>query len=137
MAVANRELDNLSRSYTAKQSNDAKIDHAMRGTEAALKAIVWKHEGWTSWPQKGPKETDFLYRHNLDTMLDRCGLRTRLQMSAIHRASWNVLVNAAIKNARYSPHPLPDNETHAVAKAARHPDTGIVPWLKEYYRTMR
>lgn len=137
IAICERELQSISKAYRGKLTNDAKIDHALRATEAALKAIIWKHERWDKWPERGQKATDFVYRHNLDTFLDRCGLRTRLQMSARHRASWQVLVNASTKQHKYSPEIPSDAETHAVAKCARFPDTGIVPWLLKYYRQMR
>ena len=137
ITVAERELKNLSGSYRGRVSNDAKIDHALRATEGVLKAIMWKHEGWTEWPLKGRKETDFIYRHNLDTLLDRCGLRTRLQMSPPHRASWQILVNAVTKQYRYSLTPPSDAEANAVAKCTRFPDTGVVPWLLNYYHRMR
>lgn len=135
--IAERELKNLSGSYKAKLSNDAKVDHALKATEAVLKAIIWKHEGWTDWPPRRQKRTDFLYRHNLDTFLDRCGLRTRLQANPNHKASWQVLVNAVTKQARYSPTLPSDAETNAVAKSTRYPDTGVVPWLLKHYRKMK
>lgn len=136
IAIADRELKNLKGSYEADQTNDAKIDHAVRAVEAALKAITWKHEKWTKWPPKSQKATHYLYKHNLDALLDRCGLRNRLQLSPDHRASWQVLINTATKQYRYSPNLPSDVETHAVAKSVRHPDTGIVPWLKRHYRTI-
>ncbi len=136
IAVAERELNNLKGSYFGNLSNDAKIDHALKATEAVLKAIVWKHEGWTSWPEKNQKATEFLYRHNLDAFLDRCGLRTRLQMSSTQKASWQVLVNAVTKQVRYWPTPPSDFEANDVAKCTRHPDTGIVPWLLNRYNSM-
>lgn len=135
--ICERELENLKRAYRGGLSNDVKIDHALRATEAVLKAIIWKHERWKKWPEKGQKGTEFLYRHNLDVLLERCGLRTRLQMSPPHRASWQVLVNAVTKQYKYSPAAPSDTETNAVAKCTRFPDTGVVPWLLEYYRNMR
>ena len=137
ITICKRELSNLSGAYKGNLSNDAKIEHALRATETALKAIIWKHEGWNEWPGKDRKGTQFLYRHNLDTILDRAGLRTRLQLSPPHRASWQVLVNAVTKQHRYSPTAPSDAEANAVAKCARHPDTGVVPWLLKQYRKMK
>ena len=136
ITIAERELRNLRGSYVAKLSNDAKVDHALRATEAVLKAIIWKHEGWLTWPSKVKKQTNFLYKHNLDVLLDRCGMRTRLQMSLDHNASWQVLVNALVKQSRYSPTPPSDSEANAVARSTRHPDIGVVPWLLKHYRKM-
>ena len=136
--VADRELKNLIGAYHAHQSHDVKVDLALKATEAVLKAIVWKHEGWAEWPKKGNKSFKFLFGHNLEAMLDHTGLRTRLRAKAEYWASWRVLVNAGERQARYSPNAgLPtESETNEVAKAARHPDTGIVPWLLKRYREM-
>ena len=135
--ICERELKNLRAAYYGQLTNDVKIDHAIRAIEASLKAIIWRHEEWTEWPRRGQKETDFLYRHNLDTLLDRCGLRTRLQLSPPHNASWKVIVNACVKQHKYSNVTPSDTETNEVAKCARFPDTGVVPWLLNYYRNMK
>lgn len=134
--IAERELRNLRGSYVASLSNDAKVDHALRATEAVLKAIIWKHEGWKTWPPRSNKDTQFLYRHNLDILLDRAGMRTRLQMSRPHKASWQVLVNAVTRQSRYSPTPPSDSEANAAAKSTRHPDVGVGPWLLKHYQRM-
>jgi hypothetical protein len=63
--IAERELDNLSKAYTSGQSNDAKIDHAIRAVEATLKAIIWKQEGWPEYPRERNKNFKFLYGHKL------------------------------------------------------------------------
>ncbi|HVJ52205.1 MAG TPA: hypothetical protein VM689_07075 [Aliidongia sp.] len=136
--VATRELTNLRGSYLASLSNDAKVDHAVRAIEAILKAIIWKHENFQEWPKVGHKTFGFLFKHNLQAMLDHCGLRTRLRASGDHWASWATLVNAVERQARYSPTPsIPsDEEANQVAKAVRHPDSGIVPWLLKRYHEM-
>lgn len=134
--ICDRELTNLSRGYRVL-SNDAKIGHALAAVEATLKAIIWKHERWAEWPMRRNKDIDFLYRHNIEIMIDRCGLRTRLLHSKPHRASWNVIVNASVKQYRYSNEIPSDADTNAVVKCVRHPDNGVVPWLKEYYLSMR
>ncbi len=136
IGVARRELRNLRGAYIGQLSNDAKVDHALKATEAVLKAIIWKQHGWSSWPGK-TKGYKFLYNHDLQTMLDHCGsLRSRLRLSAHHWISWQVLANAVLKQSRYSPTPPPDAEAHEVAKSARHPDKGIVPWLLARYHEM-
>jgi hypothetical protein len=134
--IAKRELDNLSKAYRIRQTNDAKVDHAVRATEAALKALIWKYEGWAEWPSERGKKYKFLYGHKLDGMLDHTGLRSRLRTSAEHWASWQAIVNAVQKQPRYSPYLPSDAETNEVAKSARHPDVGIVPWLLQRYHEM-
>ena len=135
ISICERELQNISGAYQGKLSNDTKIDHALMATEAVLKAIIWKREGWTEWP-KPRKGIKALYNHQLEPMLDMTKLRPRLRVNAERWACWCVLVNASVKQHRYSPTAPSDDEANAVAKAARNIDDGIVPWLLECYREM-
>jgi hypothetical protein len=137
VAVADRELKNLTGAYKGGLTNDAKIEHALKATEAMLKAVIWKRHGWSKWPAR-ERGTKFLYGHNYPAMLENCGpgIRERLRLSPEHWAAWQVLSNAVLRQARYSPENPSDAETNAVAKAARFPDWGIVPWLKKLYREM-
>jgi len=135
VALADRELANLSGAYHGKLTNDAKIEHALKATEAMLKAIIWKKNRWNAWPERAGKYK-FLYNHNYEVLLDHCGdsARSLLKMDDERWASWQALCNAALKQHRYSPENPSDAETNAVARAARYPDWGIVPWLKKLYR---
>lgn len=133
VTIAQRELRNLKGAYAGQQSNDAKVDHALMATEAMLKAIVWKREKWPTWPSK-EKGKKYLFNHKLDAMLDQSGLRERLKLNREQWASWQVLVNAVEKQHRYSPTIPSDDEANEVARATRHPDFGVVPWLQERYR---
>ena len=135
--LAKRELGNLSGSYKGKLSNDAKVMYALMATEHVLKALIWKHEKWNEWPRTGKGGLNFLYKHDLKAMLDRVKLTSKLEASPEHRASWQVLLNAAVKQSRYSPMSLSDNEANEVAKCTRHPDIGVVPWLLNRYRETR
>jgi hypothetical protein len=135
IAIADRELGNLRGAYVGKLSHDAKIDHALMATEAVLKAILWKQMRWNSWPP--PKGFGYMLKHDLQRMLDATGLSVILQTSPEHFASWQVLLNAAVKRFRYSPNAPSEAEANEVSKCARFPDTGIVPWLKSHYETMR
>jgi hypothetical protein len=123
--VADRELENI--------SGSAKIDHAIKATEAALKALFWKIEGLEKWPSKSVSQYSFLYKHNLEVFLDRCNRRAKLKTHLNLWASWRTLVNASVKAHRYLPNVPSDEEVNVVAKSARHPDVGIVPWLKQQY----
>ncbi len=135
IAVATRELRDLTAAYTGKATANAKCDHAVRAVEAALKAVLWKRNKWPKWPGK-EKGFKYLYNHNLEAMLDQCGqdLRDRLQASADHLVSWRVLVNAVVKHYRYSVTPPSDAEANEIAKSCRHPDLGVVPWLLKRYQ---
>jgi hypothetical protein len=134
--VADRELGNIVGSYKGGLTGDAKIDHAVKATEAMLKATFWKFEKISAWPGKNVSQYNWLYKHNLDVFLDRCGLRTRLKANPALRASWQSLVNASVKQHRYLPNSPSDAEANEVVKSARHPDVGIVPWLKKQYEAM-
>lgn len=133
--IAGRELDNLKGSYAGGLSNDAKVDHALLATEAMLKAIIWQANGWAEWPSK-VKGLKYLFNHDLDAMMDQSGLRTRLRLNDAVWASWQVLINAVKKQHRYSPTVPSDEESNEVARATRHPDYGVVPWLQERYQEM-
>src|ERR1700722_18807443 len=120
--VALRELDNIKGSYLGKLSNDNKVEHSLKATEAVLKAMSWKHNRWSMWPNN-QKPYKFLYSHNYEAMLDSTGIpRVILRLSAEHWASWSVLVNAALKQSRYSPTVPSDDEANEVVRSARHPD---------------
>ncbi len=134
--VANRELDDLRGSYHGNLSNEAKIDHAAKSVEAMLKAVFWKHEKLDKWPDRSVSRYKFLYRHNLDVLLQRCGLQTRIKGSPDHWASWQAIQNASVKMHRYLPVSPSDAEANEVARSARHPDVGIVPWLKTQFDQM-
>lgn len=133
--ICQRELSNISGSYLGKLSNDAKVDHALLAIESVLKAIIWKREKWAEWP-KPRKGIKYLYNHDIDAMLDKTGLRSRLRLDDDLWASWQVLANAVVKQHRYSPAPPPNDEANAIAKSARHPDVGVAPWLIERYHEM-
>lgn len=133
IAVCQRELQNLAKAYRAGLSNDTKVNHSLHATEAVLKAVVWRKERWPSWPKReGPYR--YLYAHKFEMLLDNCGLREPLDGSPEHLASWKVLVNAQVKQWRYSSNSPSDDETNEIARSARHPDKGIVPWLMWHYR---
>jgi len=118
-------------------TNDVKVDHALKATEAALKAIIWKREKWPAWPKR-ERRFKFLYGHNYEGMLDRTELRIHMQGNTVRWASWQTLVNAALKQYRYSPVLPTDRETHAIAKAARAiDDEGVVPWLLKRYAEIK
>ncbi|MGF1629155.1 MAG: hypothetical protein ACFCUT_06760 [Kiloniellaceae bacterium] len=134
--IAKRELSNLKGAYEAQQSNDAKVDHALMATEAILKAIIWKQHKWPKWPAK-MKGTKYLFNHSLDAMLDASCLRQRLRLDEELWLSWNVLTNAVQKQHRYSPTVPSDEEANEVARATRHPDFGVVPWLLERYQEIK
>jgi hypothetical protein len=113
-----------------------KVDLALRSVEAALKAVFWRHENLPEWPSQSNSMYKFLYKHNLETLLTRCGLLTRLKKNRDLWASWQTLVNASIRVHRYSAQVPTDSEANEIAKSARHPDLGIVPWLKKHYETI-
>lgn len=131
--MSDRELDNISGSYKGGVSNDAKIYHAIMATEAMLKALYWKLEGLTEWPSKSDPNYRFLYKHQLDVLLDKCNRRTKLRTNVELWSSWQTLLNASVKAHRYLPDLPSDEEVNEVAKSARHPDVGVVPWLKRQY----
>lgn len=137
VTIANREVQNITGSYRGQVSNDAKVTHALLGIEAMLKAILWKHHKWPTWPLK-KKGYKFLYGHNLQHMLDQCPdqLRNALWLSADHRASWQTLANASLVHVRYSPIDVSDDDANAIIKAARGLDTGMIPWLRDRYQKM-
>lgn len=135
VVICERELSNLSGAYYGKQSNDAKIDHALQATEAVLKAIIWKVKAWERYPNK-TKGAKYLYNHNLEAMLDQTGLRDRLRANDDLWASWKVLVNAVVKQHRYSPTVPTDDEANAVALSTRSIDEEVVPWLLKRYQEM-
>lgn len=135
MRIADRELDDLKGCYTGGLSNEAKVQHAISATEAVLKAVFWKHRKLTEWPPN--RDTyKFLYKHNLDAFLDRCGLRTQLHDDKELWNSWRVLLSASAASGRYSPHRASDEYANQVARSVRHPDVGIVTWLKKIYATL-
>lgn len=130
--IATRELKNLSGSYAGGLSNDAKVECALKATEAMLKAIIWKKEKWPAWPKK-TKGKRYLFYHRIDEILKHTGLEQRLQDNRVIWPSWKVLVNVVGKQHRYSP-TLPSNdEANEVSLATRHPDIGVVPWLHARY----
>lgn len=133
--ICERELANIAGTYKGHVSNDVKIDCALKAIEAVLKAIIWKHEGWIGWPAN-KKGFHFLYLHNLEGLLDHSGLRSRLRLSTAQWASWQVIINASLRHSRYSPDTPTDAEAHDVARSARYPDTGVIPWLLRNYRAM-
>ena len=137
--IAVRELKNLKAAYKGEVSNDAKIDFALMATEAALKAIIWKlHEHkieWKTWPNRSGKYK-FLYSHRYESFLKVTDLEEKLKLNNELWASWQALVNAARKQYRYSPERVSDVEANAVARSARHPDEGVVPWFLNEYRKM-
>lgn len=135
ITIADRELTNISGSLLGKVSNDNVIQCALLATEAVLKAIIWKREGWSKWPGK-TKHTRYLYYHELEIMLEKSGAEDSLLSSPGRLASWNTLVNANAKQARYSPAPTQDAEAWAVAKSARGLDEGVIPWLKRHYENL-
>jgi hypothetical protein len=133
--VADRALSNLRQSYLGKLTNEMKVDLAIKAVEAILKAIFWKHERLTHWPLQTDRNYRFLYKHNIDVLLQKCGLQTRLKAKGGELwASWLTLVNASASIHRYSSAIPSDAEANEVAKAARHPDKGVIEWLKEQYR---
>lgn len=135
IARAKLELRNITGSYHGRMSNDVKIECALRATEAALKAIIWKKERWATWPARRG-HFKFLYGHNYQGMLDRTGLRIAMHGDPKIWASWQTLINAALKEYRYSPEQPSDKEANAVAKSARDIDEGVVPWLIKRYHEM-
>lgn len=137
IAIADRELRNISGSYLGKVSNDARIDHALRATEAMLKAILWKHHKWPRWPHN-QKGTKFLYRHDLQHLLDQCPeeLRNALRLDREVYASWQTLKLGSLMQARYSPEAVSDSDANPIIKAARGYDYGVVPWLRKRYQQM-
>jgi hypothetical protein len=133
--LAQRELGNLKSAYDGKASNDAKVDHAVQAVEYMLKAVLWKQRRWNDWPKRTEKGFKFLYGHDLEMMLAQCDIsfRISLRISREHWASWRVIANTQLKQARYSLSPLSDAEANGVSKAVRYPDTGVVPWLLKRY----
>jgi hypothetical protein len=136
ISIAERELSNISASYQGKVSGDSKIDHAVKATEAMLKAVLWKHEKFNSWPTKTDKVYKFVYSHNLDVFLEKCGLSARLKKDPKHWASWRTLVNASVNSPRYARTIPPEAVVNQIIKSARHPDVGIVPWLQAQFHKM-
>jgi hypothetical protein len=134
--ICERELSNIKGAYRGRLSNDTKVDHCLRATEAILKAIIWKKQKWASYPKKGDKGHKYLYTHNLDAMLDQTNLRDRLRASQDLWTSWQVVTNAVLKQSKYSASTVSDNEANEVARSTRYPDTGVVPWLIARYREM-
>jgi hypothetical protein len=124
----------VSAAYRGKQSNDAKVDHALKATEAALKAVIWRTKKWDKWPPLRQKGAKYLYNHDFEPMLDNSGQRSRIRSSDELWASWRVLVNASLKQYRYSPTPPSDSETNSIVRSARDIDIGIVPWLLRHFR---
>ena len=135
ITIVDRELENISGSLKGKVSNDNVIQCALLATEAVLKAIIWKRERWSKWPGK-TKHTRYLYYHELDIMLEKSGAKVSLLSDPGRLASWDTLVNANAKQARYSPTPTRNAEAWAVAKSARDLDKGVVPWLKQHYENL-
>ena len=137
IVLANRELDNIAASYRGRATNDAKCDFALRSVEFALKAILWKTHKATEWPKRNRK-TKWLYGHDLPRMLAECdpGLQQKLQQSAAHFASWKSLMNAIVMQYRYAVTPPADKEANEIARSARHPDEGVVPWLLKHDHQM-
>ena len=135
IVIADREISNIGGSLAGNLSNDSVIQHAVAGTEATLKAIIWKREGWAKWPMK-TKKTKYLYYHDLETMLEKSGLKERLLVDGERAASWDALVNANTKQYRYSPGEVQSRVAWSVARSARHPDWGVVPWLRKAYQRM-
>lgn len=135
MAIADRELKDIGGSLKGKVSNASVIQHALLATEAMLKAIIWKREGWARWPKK-TKKNRYLYYHDLEAMLENTGQRDKFLSDDERAASWRTLVNAGAKQFRYSPSSIPNSVAWSVARSARHPDWGVIPWLRQVYRTM-
>ncbi len=136
--LADRELANLKAAYAGNASNDVKVDHAVQAVEFMLKAILWKHHRWNAWPKRVDKGFKFLYAHDLEMMFAQCDpqMKVAMMISRQHWASWRVIANTQLKQARYSLTHLSDDDANAVSKAVRFPDTGVVPWLLKRYREM-
>ena|SRR5215208_7144726 len=134
-ALAKRELDNIGASYRGRVSNDAIVHHALMAVEFALKAHIWKDKRWREWPKRS-KTTSYLYTHDLDAMLKNCEriIQEALRARPERYLSWQVLLNASGKQMRYSDTPVSDVERNEIAKSARHPTEGVVPWLLDRYR---
>jgi hypothetical protein len=136
ISIAKRELRNISASYQGKVSGDSKIDHALKATEAMLKAVLWKHENFVSWPSRNDKIYKFVFSHKLEVFLEKCGLVSRLKKDPKLWASWRTLVNASVTSSRYSRTVPSEAVVNQVVRSARHPDEGIVPWLKDQFHRM-
>ena len=134
-AIADREIANLKGAYDGAQSNDYKVLHSQMAVEAILKAIIWKREGWSCWPDN-KKPFSYLYQHKLPEMLVNSGLAPDLKRHREIHASWRAVINSVEKQHRYSPSVPSDDEANEVARVARHPDYGVVPWLKQRYLAM-
>ena len=135
VTICERELQNISGAYRGQLSNDTKIDHQLKATEAFLKDIIWKNKKWDKYPNK-TKGNKYLYNHNLEAMLDQTGLRQRLRANEDIWLSWQVLVNVIVKQHRYSPSVPTNDEANEVALSTRSIDLGVVPWLLERYQEM-
>jgi hypothetical protein len=134
--IAERELDNLKKSYLGKISNDAKIDHALKATEAALKAVIWKTKKWNRWPSR--KEGWRLYQHDLAAMLTELPNSILFPMRQDLEVwnSWRVLANSSLKMSRYHSKAPTDDQANEIARCARHWDKGVATWLLKTYRKM-
>ena len=132
IGIYNREFHNIGRSYRGSVSNDAKIGHALNAVEAILKAVIWKHNKWNSFPNNRGK-TSYLYHHNLEKMLKNSGVEEQILNDPDLSASWRTLTNANARQLRYKIKQPADKETHEVVRSARDIHTGIGPWLLKHY----
>lgn len=119
LAICERELGDARLLSAGHGSNQARIDHLLRATEAVIKGILWKHHAWVEWPPQ-KKGFKFLYRHDLQELLNQCpdAAKNALRLSPGHRASWDVLLSASRLKVRYIPDNVSDTEALSVARAA-------------------
>lgn len=138
ITIAERELGNIKASLMGNASHDAAVHHALSAVEAALKAMIWQREGWKNGPgkQRKTKKSAYLYRHEIDKLLKKSGLKDELMVDPERAASWSTILNASVKDFRYSPAEVEQTVAWAVARSARYLDWGVVPWLVRRFREM-